>query len=164
MGLDMYLTARRFMFDFEENDKVLKDKVKTIFKEGLDPQTVIFRVYSWRKANAIHKWFVDNVQNGEDDCKTYYVSWKDLQNLLDTINKVLGEGVSDKEKVAYALENKGRYINPKFLPAQGGFFFGSTDYDEYYIQDLLDTKKMLEDLFKNKALYEKLEFEYSSSW
>ena len=23
----------------------------------------------WRKANAIHKWFVDNVQDGNDDCK-----------------------------------------------------------------------------------------------
>ena len=26
------------------------------------------QIASWRKANAIHKWFVDNVQDGVDDC------------------------------------------------------------------------------------------------
>ena len=28
----------------------------------------------WRKANQIHKWFVDNVQGGIDDCRPYPVS------------------------------------------------------------------------------------------
>lgn len=37
----------------------------------------------WRKANQIHKWFVDNVQDGNDDCKSYYVSTEDLEKLLN---------------------------------------------------------------------------------
>ena len=37
----------------------------------------------WRKANAVHNWFVDNVQDGNDGCKHYWVSKEDLQKLLD---------------------------------------------------------------------------------
>ncbi len=33
----------------------------------------------WRKNNAVHKWFVDNLNNGEDDCQEYYVPRGHLQ-------------------------------------------------------------------------------------
>ena len=45
----------------------------------------------WRKANQIHKWFVDNVQEGVDNCGEYYVSHEKLQELLDTVNNVLAD-------------------------------------------------------------------------
>ena len=59
MGLDMYLSRR------------LKDNTE-------------HEVMYWRKANAIHKWFVDNVQGGEDDCREYPVSNDQLIELRDT--------------------------------------------------------------------------------
>lgn len=40
--------------------------------EGINPEKVkeiTEEVGYWRKANAIHGWFVDNVQKGNDDCK-----------------------------------------------------------------------------------------------
>ena len=39
-------------------------------------------------------------------------------------------------------------------------FFGSIDYDEFYYQDLVDTKKILEEALEN----EEGEYEYQSSW
>ena len=100
----------------------------------------------WRKTNAIHKWFVDNVQNGEDDCKEYRVNKEQLKKLLKTVQKVL----SDPEK-----------LGPKLLPTQEGFFFGETEYNKWYIEDLEYTEKVLEELLKEDYLDE---ITYSSSW
>ena len=48
----------------------------------------------------------------------------------------------------------------ELLPTGEGFFFGSNDYDEYYLQDLIDTKEILEKALKHKDG----EFYYDSSW
>ena len=99
----------------------------------------------WRKANQIHKWFVDNVQGGNDNCGEYYVSQDKLQELLDLVNRALAER------------------NPALLSPQEGFFFGSTDIDEWYWQDLKNTKEKLERIFALPQLSD-LSFYYSSSW
>ena len=39
------------------------------------------KVAYWRKANAIHGWFVDNIQDGVDDQNEYYVSKEKLEEL-----------------------------------------------------------------------------------
>lgn len=99
----------------------------------------------WRKANQIHKWFVDNVQNGEDDCDLYYVSQDKLKQLLNTCKE--------------ALATK----NPSLLPPQEGFFFGSYDIDQYYWGDIKNTIKQLERV-SNLPDFERLSFSYQSSW
>lgn len=106
----------------------------------------ITEVGYWRKANAIHKWFVDNVQDGVDDCGDYEVSEEHIQKLLQTCKTVVTNGKLDKEKAQ------------TLLPPQAGFFFGSTDIDEGYEQDLLHTISILEplqnfDFKRNKLLY-----------
>ena len=45
------------------------------------------------------------------------------------------------------------------LPSESGFFFGATDYDEWYYNDIANTIKILED-----ALVDGDDFYYSSSW
>lgn len=102
----------------------------------------------WRKANAIHKWFVDHVQDGEDDCCVHRELTKgDLLELLGLCNTVL--------------------LTPDFaedlLPSQSGFFFGSTAYDEFYLEDIQDTVDQIKNIlegtdFETEALY------YVSSW
>lgn len=82
----------------------------------------------WRKANAIHKWFVDHVQGGKDDCGTYLVTREQLQELLETCNRVLTDHT----------------LTSDLLPPQAGFFFGSEDIDEDYFCDLKETKEFLE--------------------
>ena len=74
----------------------------------------------WRKANAIHRWFVENVQEDVDNCSTYWVSDDKLTRLLHLVNQVL----SDHSKAA------------KLLPTHAGFFFGSTDYEKCYFENL----------------------------
>ncbi len=108
-------------------------------------KTVKFEAMYWRKANAIHKWFVDNVQSGEDDCGTYDVSREQLQELQNTIM----EALKDKKK--------------KVLPTKEGFFFGGTDYDDDYWDDLKRTVKELKELLADKNL-EGFDFQYNSSW
>lgn len=128
----------------------------------------------WRKANAIHKWFVENVQDGEDDCKEYYVDENDLKKLLDVVNRVLGasklvswkvnNGYSFKDGKKIPIVEQGKYIEDstvaqELLPCAEGFFFGSTDYDEGYYNDLVDTKKIIEEALQSSDSHY-----YHSSW
>ena len=144
MGLDMNLYAKRFMW---YNEDELKGQVAAPFNlpAGMAPKEVSVEAAYWRKSNQIHKWFVDNVQNGEDDCGTYYVSREEIQNLIDTCNEVL----QDHSKAE------------SLLPTQSGFFYGDTEYDDYYFQDLNDTAT---NLTRALTLDSNWEFEYRSSW
>jgi hypothetical protein len=49
----------------------------------------------------------------------------------------------------------------ELLPTQEGFFFGGTDYDEWYVQDLKDTVMQID---RALGLGEEWNFEYQSSW
>jgi len=99
----------------------------------------------WRKSNQIHKWFVDNVQGGEDDCGNYYVSKDKLKELRETCRQAL-----------FAKD-------PSLLPPQAGFFFGSYDIDEWYWEDIKRTIKKLDRLFELPD-FDQLSFYYTSSW
>ena len=99
----------------------------------------------WRKVNAVHNWFVQNVQNGEDDCGEYYVSHEKLKELLATCRQ--------------ALFKK----DPSELMPQAGFFFGGTDIDEWYWADIKDTIKQIAPLVENDE-YKGLSYYYQSSW
>lgn len=144
MGLDMYLTAQLFLWS---DQKDLKQNIQQVCGvEEYLPQEVLFEVGYWRKANQIHKWFVDNVQHGKDDCGNYYVSNENLDKL--------------KLEAETALKSD----NPKeILPTQAGFFFGNTEYNEYYKQDLQDTIEIIEK-WQKSPLKEKCDLYYESSW
>jgi hypothetical protein len=198
MGLDMYLTRkiyfggeyehRNISFgNLKENEEklVIKQdivnyqtkevvKTKTISLSTKDINRIESRVGYWRKANAIHKWFVDNVQNGEDDCSEYYVSKEKLIELYDTCIQVM----AIKEKILTYVDDEKSITDEKIkkddleklvelLPYQRGFFFGSTNYDEYYFQDVEDTieicNKCLNELKNNENTFMS-EFYYQSSW
>lgn len=147
MGLDMYLDRKKYIWDKE------KDNLKISGVEGVKANKVKYiteEVMYWRKANAIHKWFVDNVQEGNDDCKEYYVTIEDLEKLLGVIETI--------------LKSKARcVIAEELLPNESGFFFGSTEYDEYYFEDLKETVKGLKTIIKDNT-NSGWEFYYNSSW
>lgn len=145
---------------------------KKNFPEG-NSLTISIGVAYWRKANAIHKWFVDNVQDGRDECQESYVTTQDMQTLLDLVTAILatvdkGEPVVEK---GWNGSNFTSYPNAKLdvnlaqalLPTQEGFFFGSYDYDQWYIADLENTRDQLTSILKNKKL-EGYDFYYQSSW
>lgn len=160
MGLDMYLEARRFVSGYSHVSEEEQDLFKKI-TEAVDMQnahderyaTVSVNVAYWRKANHIHNWFVANVQDGEDDCKSYWVSREKLMELEELCRRVVENGTEE-----YASEH---------LSTGAGFFFGSTDYDEYYFETTDWTAKRLAELLTTipeKSSLNGVDFYYSSSW
>ena len=151
MGLDMYLYKKSWVNSSEWVKPEYREEI-TMTRGGNNVDTskvkyIVEEVGYWRKANAIHRWFVENVQEGEDDCGEYRVTAKDLKSLLMDCENAL----CDSE------------LREQVLPTQSGFFFGSTDYDEYYEEDLRNTIEILTEILAEKDA-EHSEFFYSSSW
>jgi len=181
MGLDQYLTRKHYIgANFAHRNIAGEIAITANGKPiNIDLAKVSYideQVGYWRKANQIHKWFVDNVQDGNDDCGSYYVSREQLQELLNTVNDILDKvqlvdgtlhaGTRWDKNGKTELYQDGKVIaNPEVceaLPTTSGCFFGNTDYNEWYVRDLEDTKKILEDVLRPE--YEDSEYEYHASW
>lgn len=149
MGLDMYLTRKQYVKDWdhtpehERRNAEVKIRGKKIDTKSLTH--LEFEAMYWRKANQIHKWFVENVQDGEDNCSINYVPIEKLRELRDLCLYIM----KDKDKAS------------ELLPTAEGFFFGSTEYDEFYFEDVSDTYDVLKHLTEN---YPRDEYYYQSSW
>jgi len=116
---------------------------------GLDMylyQKETHEVAYWRKANAIHGWFMQLTD--VDDCTPVHVSKNALIQLRDDCQKVLDEGTEET-----ALE---------LLPPTSGFFFGSTGIDEWYWQGIKETVTKLTEIINESV--DDAEFEYCASW
>jgi hypothetical protein len=154
MGLDMYLNARRYIWqsfsDTETPDSKIIKGIQALFPGLGDLQVkgVTVEAMYWRKANAIHKWFVDNCQNGVDECQETYVTRDQLIELRDLCLQVIAEPDRASE----------------LLPSQSGFFFGSTEYDEHYMRDCHNTVERINQLINNPEFEKNWDFYYRSSW
>lgn len=151
----MYVTAKRYLSEYGDNGD--QEKITAIQKHfpemaGLGRvNQVEFESMYWRKANAIHRWFVDNVQDGVDECQESYLTSEHLYALQSVCEAVLKDP-SQAETL---------------LPAQSGFFFGGTEYDEGYMDDVRRTLGWLNKLLVKGALDDKLKlwwFYYRASW
>lgn len=158
MGLDMYLYKKTRLPYHWDTDKSgwVNSEVSYVDDYGRlhhctgEVKSINSEVGYWRKANQIHNWLVENVQDGKDDCEEYYVDPDKLRSLLDICKHIL----KLKRWKAYAEKN---------LPTCKGFFFGDTEYDEYYLEDIKNTVEIIEKVFAdfdadNDSLY------YQSSW
>ena len=155
MGLDMYLKAEIHTSGYsfvEERERETYDGVVNAvralpFVDKESPTADIsINVGYWRKANAIHGWFVNECQEGVDECQKSYVPRDKLQELMELCKEV--------------LINKDRA--EELLPVQAGFFFGGYEYDEWYFQYLKNTVEMIDKLLKEVP--EDWDFYYRSSW
>ena len=166
MGLDMYLYRREYVSDWDfkladENPKEREMYRSIVEYMGVDPLPYSPTAYIevcvayWRKANAIHGWFVNTLADGVDECQSIYVSREDLQSLHRACNNVLLAPVGIKmEDVAatYGL-----------LPTQG-FFFGSDAMDEYYMDDLKLTITQIDSVLATVPDDGFSDFIYRASW
>jgi len=154
MGLDMYLYAKKSMAGYsflpEQEQEQYRDIVNMVGADFADRGTPMAQVeicaMYWRKANAIHGWFVRNCQNGEDDCREYWVSRESLIMLRDLCVEV----VQNHDKAE------------ELLPTESGFFFGGTEYDEYYFDEVAGTASKITKLLNSAP--DEWEFYYHSSW
>ena len=136
MGLDMFLTRRQKNIKNEETEEVL------YWKKA--PEEVLY----WRKANQIRNWIVNHTELEEDD------------NLraVELSKDVLEDLKNDCELV---LENHDKA--EEIMPTCSGFFFGSTEYDEYYFDILKYTTEKIE-IILNTTDFETEVIEYEDWW
>ena len=158
MGLDMYLRANEYVYRHNFNRQADEDEINPIFNEiisrleledvidksGFAGLTIDVPMGYWRKSNMIHHWFVNNLAEGVDECQPITVRREDLEQLKEVCINVIAVPEMAEE----------------LLPTGSGFFFGSTDYDEYYFGDLNDTIGIITRCLESKFDY----FEYQASW
>ena len=148
MGLDMYLTARRLASNEDYAEIQERTRQCGVFQSDVPQNEIERELAYWRKANAIHNWFVENVQNGVDNCEPSPVTRNQLQDLLNICKAVM----NDKDNAA------------NLLPTKAGFFFGSTDYDEDYFENVGETISHLDIILSDTTWCDGWTFYYEASW
>lgn len=161
MGLDMYLNAKKDVpleaatmmakidngkksWDVEFRDYLNESWMgPTATAKAGDIVTAVARVGYWRKANAIHDWFVRNVQDGTDNCDEYEVSAEQLRQLREDCQEAL--------KAGDETDN---------LRPTEGFFFGSSDI-KYMLDDCEGTIEQIDRVLEK---YPDWVYTYQSSW
>lgn len=104
----------------------------------------------WRKANQIRRWFVDHLNDFDpsDNLGKYDVSREVLQDLIDDID--------------YVLEDESIERAEEVMPTGSGFFFGNTEYDEYYFDSLRHTREQIQEILDTTS--EEDEIYYTEWW
>ena len=166
MGLDMYLSR-----NLKQNGNVLKitpqdefnnDAFAKLLKHAtqsnepyLQPNISVNIAY-WRKANAIHQWFISHCADDVDHCQDIAVDIEDLHELKDTCERILKAPNDIK-------------LMERLLPPQEGFFFGDTDLKDadtlnFYLDNVKYTNHILSEEFKiaDEFKTHKKPFEYNS--
>ena len=191
----MYLYAERYVskdgFFNPDDPAIYKFIAKTIGSDTL-PNTeyggmsVRQCVGYWRKANAIHGWFVRELANGEDNCQDIYVSKEALVRLRDNCVNELANRINAKpnesnshvikvdddnstdifNKIIAEIKQESGNTNTNTLTDDplaptAGFFFGSTEKDEWYYEQLEYTVELINSLL---AQGDKYDYYYRASW
>ena len=149
MGLDMYLSAKKYYSPNFGADKFKElgevSGIGASMEKYLPFVNLEVSMGYWRKVNAVHQWFVDNCQDGNDDCRTTYVGREQLEELKKVCEAIILDPKTAETK----------------LPTQEGFFFGGTEYDDYYLEKLKDTVEIID---RCLTIPDEWEFYYHSSW
>lgn len=191
MGLDMYLyrtkkVAGLEIEDYEKVDNAIsnvnnikefksikntmsKDEYKPIYDEFNETITqsgkytswlsIFEEIGYWRKANQIHNFFVQECQGGVDECQYSFITKDKLEDLLERCKRAM------KLKKIYlndGIIKDGEGLET-FLPTQGGFFFGGTEFNEWYFEDIAETKKIITKVLKETD-FDKQVIIYQASW
>jgi hypothetical protein len=158
MGLDMYLYRREYVGGWEWKTVETDGREKALYDNiieylGVDRVEASPHAYVdvcvayWRKANAVHKWFCD-LDGGRDECQDIRVPREKLVELRDLCASVI-------QQPAMAAST---------LPTQPGFFFGSYDYDEWYMEDMKLTVMQLDAILASVKEDDWVDFVYRASW
>ena len=139
MGLDMYLNKKTYIKRWEHTPKESVYHVTIDREKGhrIKTERVTFieeELMYWRKANHIHAFFIDRCgdEGGYHNCREMHV---DTETITDLINKL--------KKVVKAKDDS---VSNELLPTAPGFFWGATEYDEYYYEECERTLNELSDL------------------
>ena len=115
----------RNILDFPELKQIVEEECKQAYEE--------YDIY-FRKVNFLFAYFTN--KGSMVDQYFTFVTKEDADDIIDRCEKVLKDHSKAKE----------------LLPTRGGFFFGSTDYDEWYfsnVKDCLSKMKKYRKLLKD---------------
>ena len=130
MGLD--ISVIKIHVDQEDQNKTEEEIYDTKLGE---------EILYYRKVNFLIPFFEDSVLYEEMGFILSSVHKDKIKNLIDSCEMVL----------------KNRKKAPEILPTEGGFFFGSTEYDDYYfkcVQEVLSNfKELLKDFEEDCKYY-----------
>lgn len=150
----MYLSAEKFVSGYDHNKDEKFEKIldiMSVVREDVENfATVSITVGYWRKANAVHNWFVQNVQDGVDKCQRSYVSPSKLMELRNDAKAALDKMNEGDSNGAVEI-----------LTPTAGFLFGSTSADEWYKRDLEHTIKVIDKCVQKFHGYD---IYYQASW
>jgi len=162
MGLDQYLTAKKYASKWDYSNDYKDKAISQEFQDLLPMDTpditkygqfagitVEYPVGYWRKANAIHNFFVQEVGEDVDDCREMFVHRDVLVELRSRCSDVLK--ADDMEEMAKEVG----------LETVSGFFFGDTEYGDWYKEDLKLTIEICDFVL---ALPEEYSLHYQASW
>lgn len=119
-------TRYSFVYDNMANEVKDVEEVRKFFKMFVDRTYAESDAY-FRKVNFVYRYFAPKL---EDEC--CFVTKSDLEDMIDRCDKVL----------------KNHELAEELLPTVSGFFFGSTDYDNYYFDDVKDVRSQFKKLLK----------------
>jgi hypothetical protein len=188
MGLDQYLYRSKKVKgltakDYQKIDNTISDVPKETFKsirehiKGRCKQSydelndsVKERGEHWRwlsifedvgylrKANQIHNFMVEQCQGGIDECQLTKVSKAKLNKLMSLCQQALAL------KEVYLNDGivQGKPLE-EILPTTSGFFFGGTEFNEWYFQDIEETIEIISKVLKETDFKTQTIF-YRSSW
>lgn len=163
MGLDMYLSVRKYVSSYNYNadgetyeDKFKDNPVYNEITKLLDAEKLIEKsdrtgidvevpVGYWRKANQIHGWFMQFTE--EDNCSPVFLRRSALEDLHKECKKI--------------LRVKSNELAMSVLPPTPGFFFGAYEIDEWYWKDIEHTVDILDTALADESLDT---FIYQASW
>jgi hypothetical protein len=178
MGLDIYfykhatandlndiegLTAerkesRKAKFPMDTINKLIKNNDK----EGLIKLLTPYKTYDF-EFKGLNKCDDADIQYWVDEIISSYTSHEDMYyRKVNFLYAFFSEKLDNEECLVtrhdceqiikygeLILENKDLDLAKRLLPTQSGFFFGSTEYDDYYFMDVKDVveqfKEYLED-------------------
>lgn len=163
MGLDMYLIASSYSSSVRKGGVKFPKELEQ-FKEDFNYCRKEYSIGYWRKFNALHSFIVNEFADGEDNCQRIYLNDEDIEKILNVLKEVK-ESFKDA-KIIKQEDNYIVYENPtakELLPTQEGFFFGSTEYDNYYLEDIDYSINLFEKVLK---LIEEYDYDiyYQASW
>lgn len=166
--------------DWDIPETMTKEKIKPL-KNVYSKQSTIFEtVAELEKANQIHAWFVNNIQNGVDNNSYYFVTKDDFLELKEICEEVLKLNPYNLDKDSYLLYysangliekgiiTKEQYAKletelNKILPTKEGFFFGPIDYALSYFLKVKETLEIVNKIL-DEADFDKEVYLYHSSW
>lgn len=155
MGLDMYIygAKKKKSLDIEAFVKKLNEDEwveEEMYADRESANDTLIELAYWRKAHTIHKWFVDNVQDGVDECFVYIINDDILFKLLEYIETSIKEVL--------------KIIGPNFKIEDhwNGKIYNLTDDMHLYLE-LTNTKELIEKVIQIDKK-DDVHLLYYSSW